>query len=128
MNKKGDGDIQQYVILLSLLLAVVVGMTLLVFFFDLRDDSYYKMKTTSMDIALIQEVIQVSPEPIKVSLKGKDSDFNIELSEDPCLIKVSKPDQFSYISYKCYNRELYLPNNKNKFTLSPDSELVFEKK
>ena len=111
MNKRGFE--KEYLFLFYLVLAALVGLTILSFVNQVKDDRRYEMQRLAIDSALLVDSISASPMDLQIKSSFAIENYLISFNNEPCVISSYFPNEklnpyslYCYTNLKFENKEL----------------------
>ena len=84
MNKRGFE--KEYLFLFYLVLAALVGLIVLSFVNQVKEDRRYEMQRLAIDSALLMDSISSSPIDLDIKSSFATENYLISFSSEPCII------------------------------------------
>ena len=110
MNKRGFE--KEYLFLFYLVLAALVGLTILSFINLVKDDRRFEMQRLAIDSALLVDSISASPIDLQIKSSFATEGYLIYFNNEPCVISsIFSNEQLDPYSLYCYTN-LKFNNNK----------------
>jgi len=101
MNKRGFE--KEYLFLFYLVLAALVGLIVLSFVNQVKEDRRYEMQRLAIDSALLMDSISSSPIDLDIKSSFATENYLISFSSEPCIISSYSPEEeLSPYSIYCY--------------------------
>lgn len=111
MDKRGFE--KEYLFLFYLVLAALVGLTILSFVNLVKDDRRFEMQRLAIDSALLVDSISASPIDLQIKSSFAAEGYLISFNNEPCIVSSIFPNEeldpyslYCYTNLKFQNNEL----------------------
>ena len=102
MNKRGFE--KEYLLLFYFILGVMIGLIILNYVNQIRNDASYNMKKLSIDSAFLMDTLTVVPFDINIKASFAKEGYLLNFKNNPCIVEsYTKTTRVISYYYSCFN-------------------------